>query len=111
MSVTHLRQDQVILPAPAAIDGGTMFAFGGIIVLYAGMKSAASGENIACIYHGTVRIPKASATVFAAGANVQYNTTTGLAVTAGGVYAGRATNGGASGDLFVDVLLNYPAST
>ena len=58
---------------------------------------------------GVIRVPKATATVFAvaAGAKVYYDTATKLAVTDNTKpLTGTAVGGGANGETHVDVLLN-----
>ena len=56
---------------------------------------------------GVIRVTKASATVFAAGAAVNYDTATKLGVTTGGAGpAGKAIADAPAGQLYVDVLLN-----
>jgi predicted RecA/RadA family phage recombinase len=56
---------------------------------------------------GVVRMTKASATVFAAGAAVNYDTASKLSVTTGGAgKAGSAAAAAPAGQLYVDVILN-----
>lgn len=61
---------------------------------------------------GVIRVPKASGTVFdpSAGARVHYDTSSKLAiVNATRPFIGVAVGGGADGELYVDVLLNFTA--
>lgn len=68
----------------------------------------AQGDPIHVRYAGIALVPAASATTFAADANVQINTSTNLAVTSGGTHIGRAVEAKTSGQTSVRVLLNAP---
>jgi hypothetical protein len=111
MSVRFIRKDEILIPASGTTVGGTLVEYNGKARLFSGMKTAAEGEMIALTGGVTVRVPKATATTFAAGAAVEYDIASGLAVAASGgdFHVGTAIVAVVDGDSYVDVELNEPA--
>lgn len=71
-----------------------------------GLAPHASGAPIHVRYAGIIEVPAASGTTFSAGAEVQINSTTDLAVASGDFAIGRAVVAKTSGQLSVLVQLN-----
>lgn len=92
----------------AAATNGQIVQVAHKIGVIEGLQSHAIGDTVTVRLTGIAFIPSASATTFAAGADVQFNTTTRLAVTSGGVHAGRAIQAKVNGELGVYVYLNDP---
>jgi predicted RecA/RadA family phage recombinase len=99
---THLDYTPV-----SAVSAGTLVTVANTTGIV--NNDIAANELGAVCIRGTVRIDKASATVFAAGDAVNYNESTKLAVTtaigAGVIAGGRAVTAAPSGTLEVVVLL------
>lgn len=95
-----------ITPVGAVAAGGVVFL--GTTLCGHAPRAIAAGELGSIQVQGVVSVPKAAGTVFAAGAVVYWNSGTSLAVTSdGSPRMGVAVAGGANGQLFVHVLLNY----
>ena len=102
---------EIVVTAPSALSSGQPFACpDGSTAVYVGLKPAAAGDKVAARYAGIKSIDSASATTFAAGATVYWNTVTLLAVAAADapdtIVAGTAAVAKVSGDLAVETKLN-----
>ena len=94
-----------ITPVSAVAAGAVVFL--GTTVCGHAPRAIAAGELGSIQVEGVIRVPKASATEFDAGAVVYWNAGTSLAVTSdASPRMGVAVAGGADGQTFVDVLLN-----
>lgn len=89
----------------AALTSGDVVKIGSIIGI--ATRDIAAGELGSVTIEGVVEMPKASATVFAAGAPVYWNAGSSLCTTStSDTFAGYAVAGGASGSAIVWVKLD-----
>lgn len=109
--------DTVNLVAGGAVTGGTPFSVNGVTSVP--VATAASGDNVAVVTDGHLRLPKVSAAIsgtvhkaaetFAIGDEVFWDDTNLKATRkAIGSRLGWATKAAASGAAYVDVLVQYP---
>jgi predicted RecA/RadA family phage recombinase len=94
----------------AAVTCGEVVVNGGKVGVVETLTGGAVGEEVMLKVKGVAFLPAASATTFADGAVVQFNTTTRLCVATGGTHAGKAFYPKAAGELGVWVELNVPAA-
>ena len=95
--------------AAAGLTGDIVFTGSGKSAYVCYTSDYAAGERVAITTDALVRVDSASATTFAAGADVNYNTTTKLAVasgTAGTSKIGKAEIAKVANELSVLVRLN-----
>jgi predicted RecA/RadA family phage recombinase len=94
----------------AAVTCGQVVVVEGKVGVVETLEGGAVGDSVIVRVKGVAKIPAATGTTFAADANVQFNTSTRLAVASGGTHAGRAFYAKISGPLFVWVELNKIAA-
>lgn len=96
--------------AAANVACGEIIVANGKVGIVKSLQGVLNGEVGIARVRGVAFIPAATGTTFAADANVQFNTSTRLAVASGGTHAGRAFYAKTSGPLGVWVELNKIAT-
>lgn len=110
--VTKILNDlEMEFTAGANVTCGEVLVAGHKVGVVASLEGVANGETGILTIRGIAYLPAASGTTFAQGANVQFNTSTNLAVASGGTHAGRALYAKVSGETTVAVELNVPATS
>ena len=98
--------DDMEFVAAADVTCGQIVVDHGKVGIVKTLKGLANGESGVARVRGVAFFPAASGTTFADDADVQFNTSTRLAVASGGTHAGRAFYPKVSGQLGVWVDLN-----
>jgi predicted RecA/RadA family phage recombinase len=94
----------------SAVTCGQFVVVGAKVGVVETLEGGAVGDEVIVRVKGVAKMPAATGTTFAVDADVQFNTSTRLAVASGGTHAGRAFYAKISGPLFVWVELNTPAA-
>lgn len=111
VEVTDIRNaEDMEFTAAADVTCGQVIVANGKVGVVKSLEGVKSGQKGILRVAGVAYLPAASATTFAAQADVQFNTTTRLAVASGGTHAGRAFYPKVEGQTVVAVELNREAN-